>query len=146
MSDFPWAAWTGRRTVRPVTSQNTCDNCARTDDDLVEVHRVYLSHNAYGSDDVIEMEDLERWCPSCFVDGQPRPEVAHLPGHLAALEGWYAHEDFRVHRSRQAASYRPASPAPAEPAAQRAVRASRYLRRFMRLPPEPVAVSRAGAP
>jgi hypothetical protein len=36
----------------------TCDNCARPDDDLVGVHRVYLDPEQV-------LAELEWWCFSC---------------------------------------------------------------------------------
>jgi spermidine synthase len=88
---------------------------------------------------IFGLSRVERWCPSCFRDGAPRDAVAHLPGHLAALDAWYAEDAFRIHRSREAASYSPRPRPPGDPAAQAAVRASRYLGRFIRVPEAPLA-------
>jgi hypothetical protein len=51
-------------------SDQTCDNCARPDDDLVTVQRVYLVEDAQPTDplsgtSVMRLDDIERWCVSC---------------------------------------------------------------------------------
>ena len=92
--------------------------------------------------ELFDVSRVERWCPSCFRDGEPLPVLAHLPGHLAALDAWYADERFLVHASRGSARYRAGAEAPADAAARAAVRASRYLRGFLRLPEEPGSAGR----
>jgi len=89
-------------------------------------------------------ERVAAWCPGCFRDGRPVRGLEHLPGHLAALAEWYASEAFRVHRSRESRGHVHRAAIPRDPRAVAAVRASRYLRRFVPLP-EAVA-SAGGAP
>ncbi len=91
---------------------------------------------------IFDVTRVERWCPSCFRDGRPRQAVAHLRGHLDALGRWYADPDFLVHRSRHATRFGDVAEAPDAPEVRAAVRASRYLRGFIRLPEPPVAASR----
>lgn len=46
----------------------TCDSCGRDDDELVAVHRRYVTPEAWdtpGSDKVLD--DVERWCVSCLT-------------------------------------------------------------------------------
>ena len=48
-------------------SERACENCARDDDDLVAVHRVYVvpeSWDTPGSQTVIAEPEL--WCISCI--------------------------------------------------------------------------------
>jgi len=43
-----------------------CENCARPDPDLVEVHRVYVTPaDADHGQKVVELESTEAWCVSC---------------------------------------------------------------------------------
>jgi hypothetical protein len=49
-------------------SDGVCESCAREDDDLVAVHRVYLSPDTPGPDGTpaaSTMVDVELWCFSC---------------------------------------------------------------------------------
>jgi hypothetical protein len=53
-----------------------CDNCARDDDDLVLVHRVYVTPETWdeaGSE--TEVAETERWCFSCRSMYPHRVEV-----------------------------------------------------------------------
>jgi hypothetical protein len=48
------------------TRAGTCENCARDDTELVEVHRVYVTPESWdspGSHTVVD--ELEWWCFSC---------------------------------------------------------------------------------
>jgi len=43
-----------------------CDNCAREDDELVAVHRVYVTPESWETQrSSTTVEDVERWCFSC---------------------------------------------------------------------------------
>jgi len=43
-----------------------CENCAREDDDLVVVHRVYVTPESWDTaGTVTEVDETERWCFSC---------------------------------------------------------------------------------
>lgn len=53
----------------------TCDSCGRDEDDLVEVHRVYVVPEAWdtpGSEKTLT--EVERWCFSCRTH-YPHQEV-----------------------------------------------------------------------
>ncbi len=46
--------------------QGACDSCGRPDEDLVEVHRVYLTPESWETPEQVEvLPDVERWCFSC---------------------------------------------------------------------------------
>jgi hypothetical protein len=43
-----------------------CDSCGRTDDGLVDVHRVYVTPEAWDTPERIDVQpDVERWCFAC---------------------------------------------------------------------------------
>jgi hypothetical protein len=46
--------------------QGTCESCGREEDDLIEVHRVYVTPEDWDREGKIEvMDELERWCFVC---------------------------------------------------------------------------------
>jgi hypothetical protein len=52
-----------RTMAAPVTE---CENCARPDAELVEVHRVYVTPaDADHPEEVTEVDATEAWCVSC---------------------------------------------------------------------------------
>ncbi|MDQ2649252.1 MAG: hypothetical protein M3Z03_06845 [Actinomycetota bacterium] len=49
-----------------MTSVETCDSCGSPEPDLVTVHRIYLTPEAWDTEEKIEVvEELERWCAPC---------------------------------------------------------------------------------
>lgn len=47
-------------------SSGTCESCGRDDDDIVEVHRVYVTPEAWDQEGKEEKQPgTERWCFSC---------------------------------------------------------------------------------
>jgi hypothetical protein len=55
----------GPTTLRPV-EEGTCDSCGAGADDLVEVHRVYLTPADWDREERVEVvEETERWCWPC---------------------------------------------------------------------------------
>jgi hypothetical protein len=46
-------------------SIGTCESCGRDDEDLVEVHRVYVRVADDGSQQIDEVPEPEGWCASC---------------------------------------------------------------------------------
>ena len=52
-------------TFDPVAS-GTCDSCGRDDEDLAKVHRVYVTPEAWDTEEKAEVQaDVEVWCFSC---------------------------------------------------------------------------------
>lgn len=52
----------------------TCENCAREDDDLVVVHRIYVVPESWDTAaSSTTVEETERWCFSC------RSQYPHEP-------------------------------------------------------------------
>lgn len=48
------------------TADGTCESCGARDDDLVAVHRVYVTPEAWDTEEKIEVVDeVERWCFPC---------------------------------------------------------------------------------
>ena len=44
----------------------TCESCGREDADIVDVHRVYVTPEAWDQEGKEEVQaDVERWCFSC---------------------------------------------------------------------------------
>jgi len=44
----------------------TCDSCGSPDDDLVAVHRVYVTPAAWDTEEKVEVVDeVEQWCFPC---------------------------------------------------------------------------------
>jgi hypothetical protein len=47
-------------------SERACENCARDDDDLVAVHRVYVIPEAWDTPGSTQkVDEIELWCFSC---------------------------------------------------------------------------------
>jgi hypothetical protein len=47
-------------------STGTCDSCGRDDEDLAQVHRVYVTPEAWDTEEKAEVQpDVEVWCFSC---------------------------------------------------------------------------------
>jgi hypothetical protein len=47
-------------------TRGTCDSCGRTDEDLAEVHRAYLTPETWDTPGRVDIvPDLERWCLVC---------------------------------------------------------------------------------
>jgi hypothetical protein len=43
-----------------------CESCGAPDDDLAPVHRVYVTPEAWDTDEQVEVvDDVERWCFPC---------------------------------------------------------------------------------
>ena len=56
----------------------TCESCGRSDEELVDVHRVYVTPESWdtkGREDVVD--DTERWCFACRT---------HYPHRLLAAD------------------------------------------------------------
>lgn len=84
------------------------------------------------------------WCPACFVDGRPRPELEGLPRHLAVLGAVYRDPAFFRYSSPGGATVRVFRLA-VDPAVVRAALAeSGYLRRVFAA--QAPGGSRAAAP
>lgn len=49
--------------------------------------------------ELFAVDRVSAWCPSCFRDGEPRPEVALLPDALAVLGRLYESPSFAIHTS-----------------------------------------------
>ncbi len=43
----------------------TCESCGRSDEELGEVHRVYVIPSESTEPRIEESEDTEQWCASC---------------------------------------------------------------------------------
>jgi hypothetical protein len=47
-------------------NSGTCDSCGREDEDVATVHRVYLTPEAWDTEEKIEVQPgTEVWCFSC---------------------------------------------------------------------------------
>jgi len=47
-------------------TSGTCESCGRDDSDIVEVHRVYVTPEAWDTEEKAEVQPgVERWCFSC---------------------------------------------------------------------------------
>jgi hypothetical protein len=43
-----------------------CQNCAMPDQELVRVHRVYVTPESWDSEaSAVEVDEIEQWCISC---------------------------------------------------------------------------------
>ena len=50
----------------PGDSPDTCESCGSPADDLVAVHRVYVTPEAWDTEEKVEIVDeVERWCFPC---------------------------------------------------------------------------------
>jgi tetratricopeptide (TPR) repeat protein len=49
---------------------------------------------------IVKLEDVASWCPRCFVDGRPVPQVADLELYLALLQRAYRASPVEVRRAR----------------------------------------------
>lgn len=49
--------------------------------------------------ELLAVDRVGAWCPSCFRDGEPRSEVALLPAALAVLDRLYRSPAFAIHTS-----------------------------------------------
>jgi hypothetical protein len=46
--------------------RTACDSCGAPDDDLVAVHRVYVTPEAWDQEEKVDVvDDVERWCFPC---------------------------------------------------------------------------------
>jgi hypothetical protein len=55
-------------------AERACENCAREDDDLAAVHRVYVIPESWDTPGSSQMlDDIELWCFSC------RSQYPHEP-------------------------------------------------------------------
>jgi len=91
--------------------------------------------------DLFDPSRVATWCPSCFVDGSPRPEVADLEGYLKALSVWYRSEEFLTHRSMDRAVDPTRLDLPTgDPHIATALRRSRYLQRVFGVAPGSLAL------
>jgi len=68
--------------VEATPNADLCESCGRGDEELVEVHRVYITPAAWDTEERIEVvADTERWCFVCRthyphqIDGAPEPEL-----------------------------------------------------------------------
>ena len=57
-----------------------CDSCGRDEDDLVEVHRVYVTPETWDTEGKVEVVDeVERWCFVCRSHYPHQPVGASDP-------------------------------------------------------------------
>ncbi|HEX4866529.1 MAG TPA: hypothetical protein VFV32_02780 [Acidimicrobiales bacterium] len=55
---------------------STCDSCGAESDDLLAVHRVYVTPEAWDTEGRVDVvDDVERWCYPCRTH-YPHQEVA----------------------------------------------------------------------
>jgi hypothetical protein len=49
-----------------VTTVETCDSCGSPEPDLAPVHRIYLTPEAWDTEEKVEVQpEVERWCFPC---------------------------------------------------------------------------------
>ena len=79
---------------------------------------------------IFDVSGVASWCPGCFADGHPVPELTTLPAYLATLAACYHDEGFRTYSISQSFQ-KPgeAGPLPALPGQGAALRENRYLNR-----------------
>jgi spermidine synthase len=96
--------------------------------------------------EIFDVSEVESWCPDCFEDGRPLPEVEHLPGHLAALAAYYASHRFRHFKSQGFSDTgHERSLDDGDRGVQAAIRESAYLQRFLLDPKALLELGRAFA-
>jgi hypothetical protein len=60
----------------PATRSGRCDSCGRDEDDLVAVHRVYVTPESWDAEGKVDVVDeVERWCFVCRTH-YPHQEIA----------------------------------------------------------------------
>ena len=60
--------------------QVACDSCGRVDDELVEVHRAYLTPESWETPEQLSvLADVERWCFACRTH-YPHEVAGPTPG------------------------------------------------------------------
>jgi spermidine synthase len=81
-------------------------------------------------EEVFDAWEMRSWCPRCYVDGRPLPELAELPELMRALSEYYATDAFLEY-----SNYLPPrelSPLASAPCRLDVVRNNPYLRRTFR--------------
>jgi hypothetical protein len=55
---------------------NHCDSCGRDDEEVVAVHRVYVTPESWDTEEKVDIQDeVEQWCFACRTH-YPHQEVA----------------------------------------------------------------------
>lgn len=69
-----------RRYRRYCPAMATCESCGADDDDLVVVHRVYVTPQSWESQASVRVQpDTERWCYSCATSYPNEPVASEPP-------------------------------------------------------------------
>jgi hypothetical protein len=56
----------GNSTVRGVTETSRCESCGRDDEEVIAVHRVYVTPETWDTEGKVEvMHEVEQWCFVC---------------------------------------------------------------------------------